>query len=110
MENSNLTERLSEILNDPEGMAKIESLAQSLLSGGESEEQSAPDALDGIKIAKLLGTLKGSAYDSRSQLLLALRPHLSPERQTRVDKAVKLLRLVSMLPVLQESGILSDIF
>ncbi len=109
MENSNLAERLSEILNDPEGMARIESLAQSLLSDGEKKEESVPDAIDGIKIAKVLSSLKSYGDDNRSQLLLALRPHLSSERQARVDKAVKLLKLVGMLPLLQESGILSDI-
>lgn len=108
MENNNLAEKLSEILNDPEGMARIESLAQSLLSDNGSQPETAPDALDGMKIAKILSTLKNNGNDNRSQLLLALRPHLSIERQERVDKAIKLLRLVSLLPLLKESGVLSD--
>lgn len=108
MENNNLAEKLSEILNDPEGMARIESLAQSLLSGDGGQPEAAPDAIDGVKLAKILGTLKNSSNDNRSQLLLALRPHLSTERQEKVDKAIKLLRLVSLLPLLQESGVLSD--
>lgn len=108
MENNNLAEKLSEILNDPEGMARIESLAQSLLSDNGSQPEAVPDALDGMKIAKILSTLKTGGNDNRSQLLLALRPHLSIERQERVDKAIKLLRLVSLLPLLKESGVLSD--
>lgn len=110
MENNNLAEKLSEILNDPEGMARIQSMAQSLLSQ-QTPEQPQPEepAIDGIKLAKMLGALKSSGTDDRSQLLLALRPHLSEERRQRVDKAVKLLRLAGMLPLLQESGILSDI-
>lgn len=110
METSNLAEKLSEILNDPEGMEKIGALAQELLSDEEKAGiEPLTEAADGIKIAKMLGTLKNSSNDTRSQLLLALRPHLSHERRERVDKAVKLLKLAGMLPLLQESGLLSDI-
>ena len=110
MENSNLADKLSEILNDPDGMAKIQSMAQSLL--GEGEQQNAvesPSLAEGAAITKMLSALKNSGGDDRSRLLLALRPHLSDERRERVDKAVKLLRLASVLPLLQESGMLSDI-
>ncbi len=110
MENSNLADKLSEILNDPEGMAKIQSMAQSLL--GEGEQQNAvesPTLAEGAAITQMLSALKNSGGDDRSRLLLALRPHLSDERRERVDKAVKLLRLASVLPLLQESGMLSDI-
>ncbi len=110
MENSNLADKLSEILNDPEGMARIQSMAQSLLGdgGGESPEpQPSPD--ESAAIFKMLTALKNSGGDDRSRLLLALRPHLSEDRREKVDKAVKLLRLASVVPLLKESGMLSDI-
>ena len=42
-------------------------------------------------------------------LLLALRPHVSQERQQRIDRAVKLLRLYTMWSILKESGLLQDL-
>jgi len=38
--------------------------------------------------------------------LLALKPHLTDERQQRIDKAVKLLRIISVIPLLKEQGLL----
>ena len=55
---------------------------------------------------KVVTALKSGANDSNAQLLMSLRPHLSPKRQKRVDEAVKILRLVSMLPVIKNAGIL----
>lgn len=111
MENNNLADKLSEILNDPEGMARIQSMAQSLLGESETKkDEETPSVAEGVAITKMLSVLKNSGGDDRSRLLMALRPHLSDERRERVDKAVKLLRIASILPVLQESGMLSDIF
>ncbi|MBQ8550287.1 MAG: hypothetical protein IKL44_05300 [Clostridia bacterium] len=107
MEN-NLADKISELLSDPEGMARIEAMAQSILGDEQKKSEQEPD-LSGINIAGMLSALKNSGEDDRSRLLLALRPHLSPERRERVDKAVKLLRIVSIMPLLKESGLLNDI-
>lgn len=45
--------------------------------------------------------------DRNIQLLQALRPFLEEERQRKVDEAVKLLHLMRLAPLLQESGILN---
>ena len=37
---------------------------------------------------------------------MALKPLLHEERRRRVDGAVKILRLINLLPALRESGIL----
>lgn len=47
--------------------------------------------------------------DKNSQLLLALKPHFSDERKKKVDQAITMMRLLSMLPMLKESGILSGL-
>lgn len=111
MENNNLADKLSEILNDPDGMAKIQSMAQSLLGDGAATKTAAPalPMVDGAALGTILSALRDSGNDDRSRLLLALRPHLSEERRERVDKAVRLLRLWSVVPLLKDSGILSDI-
>ena len=67
---------------------------------------SLPDGLDPLKLIGLMSALGSGADDKRAGLLLALKPHLSVERQERVDKAVKLLKIASLLPVLKEQGLL----
>ena len=47
--------------------------------------------------------------DRNIQLLRALRPYLEPERQKKVDEAVKILHLMKLAPLLQESGLLSGL-
>lgn len=56
-------------------------------------------------IMKIGSALKAPRQDDRTQLLLALKPHLSPARRERVDQAVKILRLLDILPLLKDSGL-----
>ena len=114
-----MAKKISELLSDPDGISKIKSVAESLFSGNEDKEPhspiptetqsggfSLPDGFDFSKIMGLMSVFNNQHKDHRSDLLLALKPHLSIERQERVDKAVKLLKIVSMLPVLKEQGLL----
>ena len=85
-------------------MARIQKMAQSLLSDTKKEE---PDTA-GIDIGKLMpiiSKINSRGNDNRTALLLALRPHLSDKRKERLDTAVRLLRVADMLPLLQESGL-----
>jgi hypothetical protein len=50
-----------------------------------------------------------SQSDKNSELLLALKPHLSAERQQKVDKAIKLLKLIAVWNMAKESGLLDNI-
>ena len=74
------------------------------------------DGLDlgGIDIASLIrvqNILKNIKHDDKNTALIrALRPHLKEERQHRVDEALKLMQLISVLPALRESGLLSKFF
>ena len=47
--------------------------------------------------------------DRNIRLLRALRPYLEPERQRKVDEAVKILHLMKLAPLLQESGLRSGL-
>jgi len=47
--------------------------------------------------------------DSNSEFLLALRPHLRPENRHKIDSAVKMSKMMSLLPFLKESGILKNL-
>ena len=106
-----INEKLKGLLNDPESMEKVRLMAESIL--GEEDNKGGTDefGLDPLTLSKIAGVMKrlSSKDDSRSKLLSALRPLVSPERQKRVDTAIKLLRLIDVLPYLQESGILNEI-
>lgn len=113
---SDLTDQLSSILSDPAGMERIKAMAQSLLSSNngnpeqEEEPKTAPSTqassqIDLSGLANMAKMLTSRNDDSRVNLLLALRPHLSQEKQLRVDKAVKMLRLLDLAPLLSQAGI-----
>lgn len=111
--------KISELLSDPDGMSKIMAVAESLFKSDDSKNPptsepdtapsggfSLPDGFDITKIMGLMSAFNSHQNDRRSELLLALKPHLSSERRERVDKAVKLLKIVSLLPLLKEQGLL----
>lgn len=110
-----LSEKLSSLLSDPGSVEQLKGMAQSLLSGmgsgGEAGSSNPPT--DGLSagdlqtITKVMGLLRSQGgEDQRTRLLVALRPYVPQERRERIDQAVKMLRLVSVLPMLTSSGIL----
>lgn len=109
-----LSEKLAGILNDPESMEKVRKMAESILGEEAQAKESSPlgdmGAMlgsDELKtIMSLIGKFNTSEADPRSQLLSALKPHLSEPRREKVDTAIKLLRLIELLPLIKESGIL----
>jgi hypothetical protein len=115
--------KLSELLSDEESVRQLAELAQMLMSdssgGGEKEGEVAgegenredtgiPDLGALLKLTGLFGSL--SQNDRNAELLLALKPHLSEERQKKVDKAIKLLKLIAVWNMAKESGLLNELF
>ncbi|MBQ4225059.1 MAG: hypothetical protein II664_01950 [Oscillospiraceae bacterium] len=59
-------------------------------------------------IMQLIGILRTSSENDDSRaLLMALRPLLSADKQERIDKAVKLLRIYTVYKELQSRGMLT---
>ncbi len=110
-----LSEKLAQILNDPESMNGVRQMAQALLSKQESppanENLSLPDnpfdEQQMMQVLSIVNQLKARKDDNRTALLLALKPHLSEPRQEKINTAVKLLKLIDLLPVLKQSGLLN---
>lgn len=113
--------RLAEILNDPESMEKVRAMAESFLNteDGNSKEQSEhatsptfnlPPEINPADLTKIMGILsklRAGGEDDRTRLLLALKPHLSEKRQRKTETAIKLLKLIEVLPLLKNSGLLN---
>lgn len=76
----------------------------------ESKSSGIPDlGIDLGMIMQLQGLLQSvSCNDKNADLLVALKPHLKEEKQGKVDKAVKLLKLFALWTVIKESGILKS--
>ena len=55
--------------------------------------------------------LNASKPDKNTELLLALKPHLKEEKQGKVDKVIKIFKLISIWPAIKDSGLLGgDLF
>ena len=95
----------------------LAAMASQLFSGGNSSSSSNSksdtrpehnDPADGIdfdtitKIASVLGRLSSQPKDPGCELLTALKPMLSPERRHKADEAIKMMRLISLLPLLKD--------
>lgn len=117
-----LASKLGELLNSPGSLDQIKNLA-GLLGGSMAGAQPAPplpvapqpeqsestSPVDGemlqtiMKVAPMLSAFRQE--DNSTRLLRALRPMLGPERQKKLDEAIKLMQLMRMLPLLKGSGL-----
>ncbi len=105
-------ENIENIINsmsqkDIEDLSSIAS--QFFASGSDSpQKQKQEEKSDGIdfetitKIASVLGKLSSQPKDPACELLSALKPMLSPERRHKADEAIKMIQLMSLLPLLKD--------
>lgn len=130
-----LMAKLNDVLNDEESMKQIKELAGALSAesgsgnadgsldisrllgmndnGNEAKEQNTNDNsnplgnLDISKLMQIKSIMEQSTKDDKNiALLLALKPHLKDEKQAKVDSLIKIFKLLKLLPLLRESGIL----
>ena len=109
-----LNEKLSRLLSSPEGMAKIQSAMSALTGAAEIQAEPTPPpppvdsgGPDLTALTRLLPLVSGLGQDNEdTRLLQALRPYLHGPREQRLDEALQLLRLLRLLPILQEQGVL----
>ena len=127
-----IAEKIQSLLSDEESMRQISELAAMFSGGGNvdpgsfSGEDGDPEAFSGfsadaggqdegtdglginpIAVMQLIGA--ASARDKNCDLLKALRPHLSHEKQQKLDRAVKLLKLYNIFTAMRENGMLNDL-
>ena len=115
---ADLEKELSEILSDKDSVQKLQKMAQTLFNSGvlgdnggqKSDGESTGLPFDMGKLSLLFKSLKEAGDDHAVQLINALIPYLESERKQRAQKVIKILRLISAVPLLKESGILDDRF
>ena len=87
----------------------------SALSGGAPPggEQAAANPLGNIDFNMILKIQQAfsamNQKDKNTDLLLALKPHLSEGRQHKVDQAVLMMKILRILPMIADSGILGNL-
>ncbi len=116
--------RIQEMLSDEESMQQIKELADMLSASSATPEQPSPDSrknsnnsnnnnndigFDFGMIFKIQEIMSAAKSDKDAELIMALKPHLSAEKQERADKAVKFMKLFSVWETLKSSGMLNDL-
>ena len=113
-------DKLNTLLSDPDAMAQVMQMAQSLsqqmgASGGAASSSGGPTAaadvpppqelsslLGGIdpaliqRLLPLLSQMNRAESSETTAFLLALRPFLKPERRDKVERAAQLARLIHL--------------
>lgn len=123
-----LAKKLNDLLNSPDGMQKIQSMASSLgmLSSNPGEKSNSSSLAESVPagaspsslpidgdsvgdlemISKLMPLLSGLKADDQNTILLrALRPYLKDDRQQRLDESIKIMQLLKVLPLLSDKDI-----
>ena len=95
-------DKLNQILSDPDSMAKIMNLAQSL-GGPAAAPNGPPDPPpkppppppDDAFVKGILRLMQQAQHTDKRQeaLLCALKPYLAPERQAKIDEALRIAKL-----------------
>ena len=68
-------------------------------SAGDAGGMFTPELL--AKLSRMMSRMNGR--DHRTDLILALKPHLSRRRQQRADQAIQMVKMITLLPALQET-------
>ena len=112
-----LSAAIRDLLNDPQSAAQIQSLAQSLGLGDTPGTPPAAEVKPEDPTGQMMSAIMQAAplltaaskEDDAARLLAALRPFLGEVRQKKLDEAGRLLKLLRLLPLLRESGVLQNI-
>lgn len=117
---SDISQQITELLSDPNAMDQIRSLSglfgQSAQSGSppapsvppptEPQRSQGADMLPALmKFMPLINSLKED--DDAIRLLYAVKPFLSEARQEKLDQAIRIIRIIRIVPLLKDNGILN---
>lgn len=103
-------------------MDAISALLMQLMSSG-NEKSEGGDAADNSKDEGIFGNIdadtllklmdifsKLSEEDKDTKLLMALKPYLRTENQAKLQRAAMLMKIMSIIPLLRDSGLSGNLF
>ncbi|SEL19967.1 hypothetical protein [Ruminococcus albus] len=104
--------RIQDVLSDEESMKQLRELAGMLSSDkpdvtpATTAVQSDANSIDTVKLMQLGKILQtASKDDDHIRLMTALRPLLKEETRAKLDRVIKIYRLMNIYPALKESGL-----
>lgn len=103
-------DRLNSILNDPAQMEKITSMAKSLMGGSETAQEQPKaqpkkeaglfESFDPAMLGRLTKVVGGmNRNDDKQALLEAMKPYLSQRRREKLERAMKLAKMIHMAEI-----------
>lgn len=130
-------DKVQEMLSDPESLKQIQELAD-MLNSEMDNSQSTQATQDNIssptestsnnfqniippsndnpdnnfdfsKIFQIMQLFNNTSNSQDTALLLALKPYLTNERQNKVDKAIKLMKIYDIFMTAKSSGLLNNL-
>lgn len=104
-----LGEKLNAFLSSPDAMEKLQGALAAFGVSPESPPEEEPPPAEGLGelsgLLKLAPLLSGLGQEDQNTVLLnALRPYLHGEREKRLDDSMKMMKLLKLLPLLQQKG------
>ena len=107
---SDFEDRLNSILNDPVQMDKITSMAKSLMGGTETPQEPSKkemkketgvfESFDPAMLGRLTKVVGGmNRNDDKRALLEAMKPYLSQGRREKLERAMKLAKMIHMAEI-----------
>ncbi len=93
---------------DTENIARLASELFSSQEGQEKKDEHIEDTGFNfdmntvMKIASVINTISNQPEDPGCRLLRDLRPMLSADRQQKVDKAIQIMKIMSLMPLIKE--------
>lgn len=107
-----LEKKLNDFLSSPDSMEKLQGAMAALGISPDAlptPTPPPPPSEDGLgdlsgllKLAPILSQL--GQEDQNTTLLKALRPYLHGDREKRLDDSMKMMKLLKLLPLLQQKG------
>ena len=106
-----INEILSSLSQDD--IRQLKSVADSIMNTDSRQQQPKTASADatGADMLGNIGKLGNAVFcdDDRTALIKALKPLLSESRQQKADEVLKILKLVQLIPMLRETGLLNGL-
>ena len=90
MNNDNIMGKINDILSDPKTRESLQEMM-----GVSNSQKSSIDAFSPENIRRI-SQLMTDDSDPKINLLYALKPYMSPQRERQIDNAIKMLRMTKL--------------
>lgn len=93
-----MTEKLKDLLNNPEMM----NMLSSLVGSGSEKEKVSSSSNDFTSSVKSVLSGLDSGSDKRINLLYALKPYMKGNKSANIDKAIKMIKLTKLGSIIKD--------